>query len=162
MKRKATPSHHKWKRKFFASILMCLCFGTLVLLMHTHYSRIMTLASIRPHQLMIQRPKIAFLFIARNRLPLDMLWDAFFQVIADFYWTQLHLFCDWRVGIDMKDSIFNGCRVGRVSFQFMCTLGLGFCSIRSPPDRVISWIVKSMIVYRWDSYFLTWILHLEM
>lgn len=79
MKRKATPSHHKWKRKFFASILMCLCFGTLVLLMHTHYSRTMTLASIRPHQLMIQRPKIAFLFIARNRLPLDMLWDAFFQ-----------------------------------------------------------------------------------
>lgn len=24
--------------------------------------------------------KIAFLFIARNRLPLDMIWDAFFQV----------------------------------------------------------------------------------
>lgn len=29
----------------------------------------------------VQRPKIAFLFIARNRLPLDMVWDAFFKVI---------------------------------------------------------------------------------
>ncbi|GKA19934.1 putative glycosyl transferase 14 [Tanacetum coccineum] len=27
-----------------------------------------------------QKPKIAFLFLARNRLPLDLLWDQFFQV----------------------------------------------------------------------------------
>lgn len=52
--------------------------------MHTHYSRIMTLASIRPQMNTIQRPKIAFLFVARNRLPLDMLWDVFFQVIRGF------------------------------------------------------------------------------
>lgn len=27
-------------------------------------------------------PKIAFLFIARNRLPLDVVWDAFFKVVS--------------------------------------------------------------------------------
>ncbi|EPS73913.1 hypothetical protein M569_00843, partial [Genlisea aurea] len=27
----------------------------------------------------LQKPKIAFLFIARNRLPLDVVWDSFFQ-----------------------------------------------------------------------------------
>lgn len=42
-------------------------------------SRILTLASLRSH-FIVQKPKIAFLFIARNRLPLDMLWDAFFKV----------------------------------------------------------------------------------
>ncbi|XP_050383615.1 glycosyltransferase BC10 isoform X1 [Argentina anserina] len=77
---KRPKSQFKWKRKLFALVLMCLCFGTLVLLMHTHFSRVMTLASIRPQMMTsIQRPKIAFLFIARNRLPLDMLWDVFFQ-----------------------------------------------------------------------------------
>ncbi|KAF5199931.1 Glycosyltransferase bc10 [Thalictrum thalictroides] len=28
---------------------------------------------------LLQKPKIAFLFIARNRLPLDVVWDAFFK-----------------------------------------------------------------------------------
>ncbi|KAM1824184.1 hypothetical protein ACFX13_023805 [Malus domestica] len=80
MKRKAGPqkAQHKWKRKLFTLILVGICFGTLVLLMHTQYSRIMTLASLRNSQ-QNQRPKIAFLFIARNRIPLDILWDVFFQ-----------------------------------------------------------------------------------
>lgn len=84
MKRKAGPqkAQHKWKRKLFVALLMGFCFGTLVLLMHTQYSRIMTLASL--HSQLTQPPKIAFLFIARNRLPLDLLWDVFFQVIATF------------------------------------------------------------------------------
>ncbi|KAK9271721.1 hypothetical protein L1049_002084 [Liquidambar formosana] len=43
----------------------------------TQYSRILRLASLPSP--FVQRPKIAFLFIARNRLPLDMVWDAFFQ-----------------------------------------------------------------------------------
>ncbi|PWA85522.1 core-2/I-branching beta-1,6-N-acetylglucosaminyltransferase family protein [Artemisia annua] len=29
--------------------------------------------------LFVQKPKIAFLFLARNRLPLDLVWDQFFQ-----------------------------------------------------------------------------------
>ncbi|ONI19659.1 hypothetical protein PRUPE_3G289800 [Prunus persica] len=80
MKRKAGPqkAQHKWKRKLFVALLMGFCFGTLVLLMHTQYSRIMTLASL--HTQLTQPPKVAFLFIARNRLPLDLLWDVFFQV----------------------------------------------------------------------------------
>ncbi|BBH00437.1 Core-2/I-branching beta-1,6-N-acetylglucosaminyltransferase family protein [Prunus dulcis] len=77
--RKAGPqkAQHKWKRKLFVALLMGFCFGTLVLLMHTQYSRIMTLASL--HTQLTQPPKVAFLFIARNRLPLDLLWDVFFQ-----------------------------------------------------------------------------------
>ncbi|KAJ7970800.1 Core-2/I-branching beta-1,6-N-acetylglucosaminyltransferase family protein [Quillaja saponaria] len=78
MKRKVSPqkAQHRWKRKLFAVLLLGFCFGSLVL-MQTRYSRIMVLASLR-HPF-IQRPKIAFLFIARNRLPLDMVWDAFFR-----------------------------------------------------------------------------------
>ncbi|XP_062151416.1 glycosyltransferase BC10 [Alnus glutinosa] len=73
MKRKVSqqrPWCYKWRRKLFAVLLLGFCFGTTVFMMQSQYSRIMT---------MVQRPKIAFLFIARNRLPLDMVWDAFFQ-----------------------------------------------------------------------------------
>ncbi|PHT91719.1 hypothetical protein T459_06832 [Capsicum annuum] len=45
--------------------------------METQYSRIRMLALLSTPK--IQNPKIAFLFIARNRLPLDIVWDAFFQ-----------------------------------------------------------------------------------
>lgn len=41
------------------------------------YDRIKMLTLLPPPS--VQRPKIAFLFIARNRLPLDMVWDAFFK-----------------------------------------------------------------------------------
>lgn len=34
--------------------------------------------------LFVQKPKIAFLFLARNRLPLDLVWDQFFQVVTNF------------------------------------------------------------------------------
>ncbi|KAK3033050.1 hypothetical protein RJ639_035676 [Escallonia herrerae] len=78
-KRKASTSqksHHKWRRKIIAVLLLGFCFSTL-LLVETQYSRIKMLASQYPPT--VQKPKIAFLFIARNRLPLDMVWDAFFQ-----------------------------------------------------------------------------------
>ncbi|KAJ4729274.1 Core-2/I-branching beta-1,6-N-acetylglucosaminyltransferase family protein [Melia azedarach] len=65
--------NYKWKRKVFAAILLGFCFGSLVL-MQTQYTRIM---SLRPR--FSQRPKLAFLFIARNRLPLEMVWDKFFK-----------------------------------------------------------------------------------
>ncbi|GJR84009.1 putative glycosyl transferase 14 [Tanacetum coccineum] len=36
-----------------------------------------------------QKPKIAFLFLARNRLPLDLLWDQFFQYDdEEIYWGE--------------------------------------------------------------------------
>ncbi|XP_060670394.1 glycosyltransferase BC10-like isoform X1 [Ziziphus jujuba] len=66
--------YYKWKRKIFAVLLMSLCFGFLLLIMQSQYNRITTLTSMHA-----QKPKIAFLFIARNRLPLDIVWDAFFQ-----------------------------------------------------------------------------------
>ncbi|KAL4653386.1 hypothetical protein ACB092_01G299100 [Castanea dentata] len=77
MKRKATQqqkSQYKWRRKLFAVILLGFCFGTLVMMMQSQYSRIMMLG---PR--LIQKPKIAFLFIARNRLPLEIVWDSFFR-----------------------------------------------------------------------------------
>lgn len=70
------PLHHRWKRKLIILLLVGLCLGT-VALMETQYSRIKKLAISSPP--FVQKPKIAFLFIARNRLPLDVVWDAFFQ-----------------------------------------------------------------------------------
>ncbi|KAL3378882.1 hypothetical protein AABB24_004686 [Solanum stoloniferum] len=69
-------SQHRWKIKVFAMMLFVFFFGTLVL-METQYNRIRMLALLSAPQ--VQNPKIAFLFIARNRLPLDIVWDAFFQ-----------------------------------------------------------------------------------
>lgn len=69
-------SQHRWKIKVFAMMLFVFFFGTLVL-METQYNKIRMLALLSAPQL--QNPKIAFLFIARNRLPLDIVWDAFFQ-----------------------------------------------------------------------------------
>ncbi|XP_038716998.1 glycosyltransferase BC10 isoform X2 [Tripterygium wilfordii] len=79
MKRKVAQqkSSDKWKRKVFAAILLVVCVGSLVY-MQTRCSQIMALASLRSQ--FVPKPKIAFLFIARNRLPLDMVWDAFFKV----------------------------------------------------------------------------------
>lgn len=71
-------SQLRWRRKslLFALLLLGFCFGTFAL-METQYSRIKMLAFLSPP--VVQKPKIAFLFIARNRLPLDIVWDAFFQ-----------------------------------------------------------------------------------
>lgn len=78
MKRKVSPRkfHPKWKRRVFVLLLLGFCFASLVLL-ETQYCRIKMFALLSPPS--VQKPKIAFLFIARNRLPLVMVWDAFFQ-----------------------------------------------------------------------------------
>lgn len=87
MKRRSNSQkfHQRWKTKFFAFLFLGLCVGTLVL-METQYCQIKNLALLSPPA--VQKPKIAFLFIARNRLPLDMVWDAFFQVsssLTDYF-----------------------------------------------------------------------------
>ncbi|KAD2073969.1 hypothetical protein E3N88_30333 [Mikania micrantha] len=66
---------NKWKTKIVALLLVVFCFST-ILLMDAQYSRI-DASSIFPQ--FVQKPKIAFLFLARNRLPLDLVWDEFFQ-----------------------------------------------------------------------------------
>ncbi|KAL6518812.1 Glycosyltransferase bc10 [Orobanche hederae] len=71
--------HHRWRRKLLALLLFVFCFATVVL-MESQCSRIKMLTSISPP---LQKPKIAFLFIARNRIPLDIVWDVFFQGDAD-------------------------------------------------------------------------------
>ncbi|GMI86797.1 hypothetical protein like AT5G14550 [Hibiscus trionum] len=78
MKRKPVQqkSHIRWKRKVLVALLVSFCLASLVLV-ETQYSRIVSLASLR-HRFTVKQ-KIAFLFIARNRLPLDMVWDAFFK-----------------------------------------------------------------------------------
>lgn len=37
------------------------------------------------------RPKIAFLFLARRNLPLDFLWDTFFEVFLPFFFIFIHI-----------------------------------------------------------------------
>ncbi|XP_051115573.1 glycosyltransferase BC10-like [Andrographis paniculata] len=68
--------HHRWKRKLLAALLLGFCFATF-LLMESPPAIIKVLTSVSPS--LIQKPKIAFLFIARNRVPLDIVWDKFFK-----------------------------------------------------------------------------------
>ncbi|CAI8594546.1 unnamed protein product [Vicia faba] len=80
MKKKVVQQ--RWKQKVFGLILVVvLCFGSL-LFMQMRYTHVLGLVSLQ-HQFVsqsqVQIPKIAFLFIARNRLPLEMVWDAFFR-----------------------------------------------------------------------------------
>lgn len=79
MKRKPNSHkyHHRWKRKLLVVLLLVFCFATFVV-MESQYNSIKMLTLV---SLPLQKPKIAFLFIARNRIPLDMVWDVFFQVI---------------------------------------------------------------------------------
>ncbi|XP_021773435.1 uncharacterized protein LOC110737389 isoform X3 [Chenopodium quinoa] len=82
MKRRTTSfhirssHHHKWKRRLFFAILLCLCIGSFVLL--EIYRSTINLLMPFPN-FFAQKPKIVFLFIARNRLPLDFVWDSFFR-----------------------------------------------------------------------------------
>ncbi|CAI0456148.1 unnamed protein product [Linum tenue] len=72
-------SHYKWRRKVFAMVLLGFCLCSLVL-MQTQNSQIMALSARFRHEQQEQLPpKIAFLFIARNRLPLEVVWDVFFK-----------------------------------------------------------------------------------
>lgn len=66
----------KWRVKLALLLLLLFCIGSFFL-MQNQYSQVIRLAAQAPA---VQKPKIAFLFIARNRLPLDMVWDAFFKV----------------------------------------------------------------------------------
>ncbi|KAI6700731.1 hypothetical protein NL676_015055 [Syzygium grande] len=90
MKRKGNQqqkSQHRWKRKLFAAVLLGLCFASLAL-MQSQYSRVVKLASL--HYRPAPKPKIAFLFIARNRLPLDVVWHAFLQGEEDRFSILVH------------------------------------------------------------------------
>ncbi|KAL0377403.1 UNVERIFIED_CONTAM: Glycosyltransferase BC10 [Sesamum radiatum] len=78
-KPKSHKFHHRWKRKLLVVLLLVFCFATFVL-MESQYSSIKMLTLI---SMPLQKPKIAFLFIARNRIPLDMVWDVFFQGDAE-------------------------------------------------------------------------------
>ncbi|KFK25695.1 hypothetical protein AALP_AA8G147100 [Arabis alpina] len=69
---------YRWKRKVFATLMFAFFFGSFVFI-QSRYSRITASleSSLKPR--LDQKPQIAFLFIARNRLPLEFVWDAFFQ-----------------------------------------------------------------------------------
>ncbi|GAB2284237.1 Glycosyltransferase bc10 [Dionaea muscipula] len=81
MKQKSGSFHHrsryKWEGKLFSLLFFALCFLSLVFML-SNYSDINLLMPLKGDPL-VQKPKIAFLFIARNRLPLDFLWDEFFR-----------------------------------------------------------------------------------
>ncbi|KAK9117223.1 hypothetical protein Sjap_016170 [Stephania japonica] len=71
-------SGNRWRRNLFVLVLMSFCFGSLLLTQtQTQLSQIRKFMPLPPP--FVQKPKIACLFIARNRLPLDAVWDAFFK-----------------------------------------------------------------------------------
>lgn len=80
-------SQHKWKKKLFVLMLVVLCFGSLLFMQmrFTHVAGLVSLQHKFVSKSQAQGPKIAFLFIARNRLPLEMVWDAFFRVHFIFF-----------------------------------------------------------------------------
>lgn len=104
-------SQHRWKIKVFVMMLLGSFFGTL-LIMETQYSRIRMLALLSTPK--IQNPKIAFLFIARNRLPLDIVWDAFFQVI------RLVLCGNWIFPVLLRFCFLSFC----LKYLYVCIVSL--------------------------------------
>ncbi|KAG7602248.1 Glycosyl transferase family 14 [Arabidopsis thaliana x Arabidopsis arenosa] len=87
MKKKVSQQKllYRWKRKVYATLMFAFCFGTFVFIqarfasIQARFNRISaSLDSLKKPRL-DQRPQIAFLFIARNRLPLEFVWDAFFK-----------------------------------------------------------------------------------
>ncbi|GFP99742.1 hypothetical protein PHJA_002118300 [Phtheirospermum japonicum] len=72
--------HHRWKWKLFVMLLLAFSFASFVLIESQH-SRVQMLNLISPPS--IPKSKIAFLFIARNRIPLDIVWDVFFRGDAE-------------------------------------------------------------------------------
>ncbi|XP_010550149.1 PREDICTED: uncharacterized protein LOC104821087 [Tarenaya hassleriana] len=90
MKRKVTPqkSLFKCKRKLMVLLLFAFCLASFAF-MQAQYSGIMaSFDSLKPR--LVQTPKVAFLFIARNRLPLDIVWDAFFKGGEDNFSIFVH------------------------------------------------------------------------
>lgn len=80
MKKKVSQQKllYRWKKKVFATLLFAFCLGSFVFIQARFNGITASLESLKPR--IDQKPQIAFLFIARNRLPLEFVWDAFFQV----------------------------------------------------------------------------------
>ena len=140
MKKKASQQklRSRWKRKLFATLMFVFCLGSFVYF-QARYSGIA--ASLKPR--LDQKPQIAFLFIARNRLPLEFVWDAFFLV----YTNWIHKTIVWNQ-ISFVIICFVFCRVRMASSQYMFTPDLASSSARLLLNPSISWIAKLMIVYR--------------
>ncbi|KAF8106259.1 hypothetical protein N665_0145s0070 [Sinapis alba] len=76
MKKKASQKKilYRWKRKVFLTLVFAFCLGSFVYF-QARFNGIT--ASLKKPRL-DQKPQIAFLFIARNRLTLEFVWDSFF------------------------------------------------------------------------------------
>lgn len=81
----------RWRVKLLLMVLLLFSCFCLLMLNHYSFSRVFEhSAAEAPPVVVAQKPKIAFLFIARNRLPLEFVWDAFFQVF--FFWFYFSYF----------------------------------------------------------------------
>lgn len=80
MRKKASQQKliYRWKRKVFATLIFAFCLGSFAFIQARYNGITASLESLKPR--LDQKPQIAFLFIARNRLSLDFVWDAFFLV----------------------------------------------------------------------------------
>ncbi|KAG6534607.1 hypothetical protein ZIOFF_008510 [Zingiber officinale] len=129
MKRRSfLPQHRsgRWRIKLLLMVLLLFSCFCLLLLNHYSFSRVFEhSAAEAPPVVDTQKPKIAFLFIARNRLPLEFVWDAF---------------CHCRLR-------------KRANFRSLFTPGPGLYSMKPPHDLPIFIIVKSTTAYRLNSIF---------
>ncbi|KAH0907358.1 hypothetical protein HID58_039185 [Brassica napus] len=77
MKKKASQQklRSRWKRNLFATLIFAFCLGSFVYFQARYIG---ITASLKPR--LDQKPQIAFLFIARNRLPLEFGEDGKFSI----------------------------------------------------------------------------------
>ncbi|RYR07197.1 hypothetical protein Ahy_B05g074513 isoform D [Arachis hypogaea] len=133
MKKKVVQQkpQHRWKRKVLTLMFVGIFFGGLLFMQTRWYTHVVGLVPLNHHQFLVsqphvQSPKIAFLFIARNRLPLEMVWDAFFR------------------GGDSKFSIFVHSRPGFL-FNQATTRSTYFLNRQVNDSTQVDWGEASMI-----------------
>lgn len=91
-------------------------------------------------------PKIAFLFLVRQNIPLDFLWGAFFQVpsisSASFFYYFVIFFDDFNF-----ESFFCRMVMYRI-FRFMFIRRQGFCWMSLQQGLIFSMVDNLVIVFR--------------
>lgn len=90
-------------------------------------------------------PKIAFLFLVRQNIPLDFLWGAFFQVPSISSASFVIFFDDFN----FESFFFFFCRMVMYRiFRFMFIRRQGFCWMSLQQGLIFSMVDNLVIVFR--------------
>lgn len=96
-------------------------------------------------------PKIAFLFLVRQNLPLDFLWGAFLEVLFFLFLVKFHRFFYLGKWVEVMVFWFElcGCRMLTLrNFQFISIRLLALCSMRRLRDRLSFTVDNWVIAFR--------------